>query len=241
MSALQEAQAFERSAPYLTPFQVDELKTERDTLEDALRGPYAGRLENPREMRNRVRAIDRQIAEESPKPYAGPELDKAVKLEAELREEFVNGMPTQEEMRKNPAGAVERHRLWEHTHKHRIMLWKNLRKRLHASGALGKLRDDREVSNIEHYRPVTSPQSVPIHNAQIPGKSIHIPDTLAIRNVMSDEDRAAMLAKDEALRAIIAEEVEKRLAEGRAATVELPPVNASEAPAKQPAAAGGKR
>ena len=48
-----------------------------------------------------------KMLDQAPRAFSADEIDGAVKLEAELRQGWMGGMPTQAEMRRNPPGAVE--------------------------------------------------------------------------------------------------------------------------------------
>ena len=113
------------------------------------------------------------LADQSPEPLTGDEQDKASKLERELRTEITQGMLSGEEMRKNPATAVDRHMKWERYNKAKILRWKNLRLQLNAGS------EERDVANLEQYRPVSSGHRI-MTDAQIPG--LHTMSELAKEN-----------------------------------------------------------
>lgn len=213
---MKEPQRFERTTPLLNPHQVNDLQNEKAGIEAALRGPshISGRIENPGQMRRQAAAIDRQLHDHAPTPYRQDDLDAAVKREAELREKWTAGMPTQAEMRRCPAGAIDKHRSWERANKRDIFEWKNIRKRLHASGFIDDLPDARDVANIERYRPVHASHELPMDNKIVPGKDIFLPNgPIQVRNVMSEEDRQAMLERDAAIAAAAAKATVDRLLE----------------------------
>lgn len=200
MSAVQNNGRFERTAPYLKAHQVNELLQEKKGIEDTLRGPahVSNQIQDRGTMLKQVRHIERSLHDDTPKPYAEVEIDAAVRREAELREKWSHGMPTQAEMRKSPAGSVDKHRRWESKFKADIFEWKNIRLRLHATGMIDDHPDAREVANIEQFRPEHTPTELPMHNTVIDGKMFFLPPGyIAVRNVMSEEDRAAMAARDQ--------------------------------------------
>jgi len=220
MSAvMKEPERFERTAQLLNPHQVNDLLNEKQAIEKALSSPeyIRNQVQSPGQMRRHLAAIDRQLHEGAPRPYATAELDAAVKREEELREKWTTGMPTQAEMRRAPAGAVDKHRAWEARNKRDIFEWKNIRKRLHASGHLDALPDARDVSNIEMFRPAYAGHELPMDNKLVPGKDIFLPTgAIQVRNVMSEEDRAAMLERDAAIAAAAAKAAIDRLVEMQA-------------------------
>lgn len=188
----------ERLEPYLRPNQVDDLLEERKGIEKTLNAPaYAqSAIADRGAMMRHHRHITHQLTHDSPKPYVEDERDVAVKRVADLEEKIQVGMPTHAEMRRNPHGAVDKHRLWEERNLNRILEWKNVRLRMHASGMIDGPSDARDIANIETMRPTYSPQELAMRGEQIPGKVMSMPrGKIASRNHMSDEDRAALKAK----------------------------------------------
>ena len=143
-------------------------------------------------MAKQLRGLKRQLETQAPKGYAEADKDAAITREAELRDSWTNGMPTQAEMRRNPAGAVDKNRSWDARSKAAVLEWKNIRLRLHAGGDLpNTLADSRDVANIEMFRPAVASHELNMANEQIPGTQYHMPNgTIPIRNVMSNADRA---------------------------------------------------
>ncbi len=60
------------------------------------------------------------------------------------------GMLSQEEMRTNPPGAVDKHLNWEKANKQNIAKWKNLMLRMNVG------TEDQDLCNIERLRPTKS-------------------------------------------------------------------------------------
>lgn len=182
---------------YLRPRQVDEMAEEITRLERMISVPSTdlGRVVQKgvdlgaatRRLKSLKRDYDSQVA----LPYKQNEVDLAARRRTTLLEQITAGMPTGAEMRRNPAGAVDKHRAWERRNKRRIAEWKNIELRLHASGGDGRLRDETDVANLERFRPTGGSGEMNMHNEQIPGKSVYLPAHLAATNVMSDEDKEA--------------------------------------------------
>lgn len=215
-SAQKKTEIFERSEPYLRPHQINEMVSEKHAIEQTLTAPshIAGAVQNRAQMRRQAQHIDRMLHDNTPTPYTTDEIDRAVEREKELREEFTNGMPTQAEMRRSPAGAIDKHRAWEAKFKRKVFEWKNIRLRLHASGMIDDHADAREVANVEQFRPVHSPSELPMHNVLVSGKEHFLPSgQIAVRNVMSEEDRQAMLERDALVAAAAARAAVDRLME----------------------------
>lgn len=156
----------------LHPRQVEEMKSLKAQKENLLAQPGYVRqqIADPNAILKDIRDIDRVLDREAPKPYtAREELDGAIKLEGELRGAWLDGMPTQTEMRRNPPGAVDKHRLWERNHKTDVLTWKHVRRRLHASGVSDSgLSDESDVSNVEKFRPTAHSGQMGMDGAQIP-------------------------------------------------------------------------
>jgi hypothetical protein len=77
-------------------------------------------------------------------------------------------MPSQEEMRKSPPGAIGKHMRWEKQNKKNLEEWKNLKLRLNHEDT------DPDVANFERFRP-TSSSSLNMDNAHIPGNQYFLP------------------------------------------------------------------
>ena len=159
----------------LHPRQVSELNETKAKLEGMLgAAPYIRNQlqDNGALAVKQIGEIDKML-EQAPQPIPAHEIDAAVKLEAELRERWLGGMPTQAEMRRNAPGCTDKHMAWEKRAKKDVLRWKHLRRRLHASGiSEHRLADEGDISNIEMYRPVGGAQELSLDNAQIPVRSV---------------------------------------------------------------------
>lgn len=216
----------ESTAQLLRPHQMEQVREDIKRFERTLNAPdhVRAQVQSPNEMRRQLRASREMLDKQAPKPFAADELDKAVAREKELLTSITNGMPTQQEMRRNPNGAVDKHRLWEKRNKSDILRWKNLRLRLHESGAVdGFTKDSGEVANLEHFRPSGGPQELLMHGEQIPGTDYHMvanprsvtmndTEIAALKEV--DPEMAGMLATMSAeSRAVVKEAIQLALME----------------------------
>ena len=167
----------ESTTPLLRPHQIDAMQRESRSTEKMLNAPphIQNRLEDRAEVVRRLKGVNSDLEKQSPKAYESDILDSAVKRSELLKQEILEGMPTQAEMRRNPAGAVDKHMRWEKHNKQKIMEWKNIQLRLNAGGELGEIEFARDVANFERYRPAGGSQEINMHNEQIPGKTIHLP------------------------------------------------------------------
>lgn len=148
----------------LRPHQRDEMLHEKSSLENKLKNPY---IQDKGVVSTQLRKLNKQLETQTPTPFKSDEIDAKVKREKELREDLLNGMPSQEEMRKAPPGAIGKHMTWEKTKKAKLMEWKEIQLRLNPES------DDPDVANFERFRPVTS--SLNMDNAQIQGKQYYLP------------------------------------------------------------------
>jgi len=180
----------EQTDPLLLPDQAERLKGEVESLEGMLSAPpyIRNQIQDVPGQARMLRGLKERLSREEPKAYAMTDLDKAKKRERELVAEFTEGMPTQAEMRRNPAGAVDKHLAWEKRNKAKVMEWKNIRRRLHVSGDGDGTYEVRDLSNAEIHRPAGGPGEMNLDNCQIPGANYFIPRNVEARNVMAEDD-----------------------------------------------------
>lgn len=149
----------------LAPRQVEDYKGEIASLEEQLKSPH---IEDKAEVRTKLIRMRRSFEEQVPHAPENAQVeDQLVKRGRQLLTEIVQGMPSQEEMRKAPPGAVDKHRAWESRNKGKIVEWKNIQRRLFAGSG------DNERANLERYRPKDS--TLNMDNAYIPGKQYYLP------------------------------------------------------------------
>jgi hypothetical protein len=163
--------------------QVEEMESEREAANQKLRSSHFQGDKGA--VAEQLRALEHQLESQRPRPYSSEEIDGAVRREAELRGEIRQGMLSQEEMRKCPPGAVDRHRAWEKRNMARIEEWQNIQRRLNAES------DDRESASIERFRPTVN--SMNLDNAMIPGKQFFLPPAGAAAPVTFSDDQIAVL------------------------------------------------
>lgn len=136
------------------------------------------------------------LSTQSPEPLTGKEKDTLHTLEKKLLTRITTNMPTEEVMRKNPAGAVDWHDKWSKANKKLIRMWKNVRIQLNPDNS------DKDLANIERHRPSGQTDRMRV-DAQIPGLVSYgnVPEELwpfeapkntaleqAKRNTISEED-----------------------------------------------------
>jgi len=172
-----ETQAFD-TKPLLRPAQLDEMRNQVKIAEAKLTNPA---IQDKGEARKQLLRARATLESQTPRPPVDTtEEGRMAAREKQLRDEVLAGMPSQEEMRKAPPGAVDKHMGWEKRNKAKILEWKNLRLRL--------MPGEREAANLERYRPVAS--SLSMDNAVVQGKAIYIPENVGSTVTFSDEEIA---------------------------------------------------
>ena len=170
----------------LRPDQVNSAKDEIKALESKLQNKH---IEDKAEVSRQLRRAKKDFETQLPQPPAnGEEEDRMVKRAKQLLSEITVGMCSQEEMRKAPAGAVDKHRAWEARNKPKIMEWKHIMLRMTAGSG------DRDAANLEKHRPRAS--SLNMDSAQIPGKQFYMPETTGPAVTFSDAQIEALRAVD---------------------------------------------
>lgn len=141
--------------------QREEYKGEIEAMESMMPN-----LKNPQdrgEVTRRLQRLKQSLVTQSPQELPGSVKDKLYKEAKEIEARVTHGMLSQEEMRKNPAGAVGQHMKWEKAYKADILRWKNIQQMLDPTS------DDPDLSNFERLRPSGARDRVRL-DAQIPGK-----------------------------------------------------------------------
>lgn len=174
--------------PLLRPAQLEEMQSEVKAAEAKLSNPAIQDKGEARKQLIRTRAT---LDSQTPKPPVdGAEEGRMVARSKQLLDEVLAGMPSQEEMRKAPPGAVDKHMGWEKRNKAKILEWKNLQLRLRPG--------EREAANLERYRPAGSTLSM--DNAFIQGKAIYIPQNVGATVTFSEDELGQLNALKPGLR-----------------------------------------
>ena len=144
--------------------QISELKEEKADYEHILGDPFLRRkVKNAGAMMNRMRQIDHQLSTYSAEPLSRKEQDEVASRIRQLEEEIKEGMPTEEEMRKNAVGTLGKHQRWERpSNKRKILQWKNLKRQLEPDNT------DPDLANVEQLRSAGQMDRLRT-DAQIPG------------------------------------------------------------------------
>lgn len=191
--------------PLLRPAQLEEMQNQVKIAEAKLSNPA---ILDKGEARRQLIRTRKTLDEQTPRaPADTAEEGRMHKRSKALLNEILDGMPSQEEMRKAPPGAVDKHMGWEKRNKLKILEWKNLQLRLRPG--------EREAANLERHRPVGSTLSM--DNAVVPGKYIYIPDGVGTTVTFSD----AELEQLRALKPGLAESLGLMSNEQRAVVKEL--------------------
>ena len=162
----------------LRPEQVNELNQEEAHTKYMLKQPDTDKGT----LNKQLHRIQKMRVDQSPPTVDGAQMDRLIVRNEDLKDKILQGMPSQEEMRKAPPGSVSKHIAWEKRNKKAIVEWKNNQLTIHKGS------ESNDIANLELFRPVKSTLSM--DNALIPGKQYHMPDgPLALHNVMSDGDK----------------------------------------------------
>jgi hypothetical protein len=133
----------------LKPSQTAALREDLAAAEEALTSPnMAPYIQDKAALRLQAKQLKQTLEEQAPKPYeTAVEQDAAAKRERELRGEILQGIPSQEEMRRKRSDSVHKHMTWEKANKTKILEWREIVKRLEPES------DDPNLTSIEKYRP----------------------------------------------------------------------------------------
>jgi hypothetical protein len=166
------------TTPLMRPDQLQRAREEIKGLEDKLRNPL---IQDKGQVQKQLVNAKRLTEMQTPRPPEdSAEEGRMVNRSNELLGKILEGMPSQEEMRKAPPGAVDKHLRWERKNKTSILEWKNLQLRLRPG--------EGEAANLERHRPTTS--SLNMDSAQIQGKQFYMPETTGPSVVFSEEQIA---------------------------------------------------
>lgn len=185
----------EQTKPLLRPNQVQALEEDIRGIEAELNAPpfIRNQIQDLATKQKQLKQIKGDLETQRPTPYSEAERDDAVKEHNELLDRIVEGMPTQAEMRRRPAGAVDKHMGWERRNKNAILKLKNMRLRMLESGMISDVGDASEVANLERFRPQGGSQELNMDGTLIEGKNFHLPPPGSAPPVtMSDEHKALL-------------------------------------------------
>jgi len=154
---------------YLKAREINECKNELSQIDNMLSPNNIARQSMTSDGRATL-ARRRVSLEDKLEKQAAPELtpesrDVLAKRLDYLNEKIKVGMPTHEEMRRNPAGAVDQHRRWDRLNKSSVLERRNI------IIALNPGDDSKDLTNIDMIRPhsVTPGAATFMADAQIPG------------------------------------------------------------------------
>lgn len=138
------------AANLLRPAQMVEHFNEIKHAESDLENP---KVQDKGAVRQRMTSLKKQYESQAPRPITDGGTKDALAKEADtLLHQILPGMLSQEEMRKNPAGSVDKHLRWERANKAKIVRWKKIQCVLNADGS-DPHTWDRDAANLERFRP----------------------------------------------------------------------------------------
>ncbi len=186
----------ESETPLLRADQIQNLREDQKSLEATLKAPphIANQIQDRGAMQTQLRGVVKMLHDQAPKAYDEGQIDSAKARLDTLQESFLNGMPTQEEMRKNPPGATGKNINWEKEHKCHVLEWKNIIRRLAESGHIPEgVKAGEDLANVERLRPVGGAHQLSMDNAQIEGTQYHMVESP--RSVVFNDSELDQLAE----------------------------------------------
>ena len=136
-----------KTTRFLSHAEIENLKEKKSVLEAGIEEIRTYRKGNPATLQKKIVAIEDKMEDEAPPALSGEYRDAVAKEETRVRAILLEGIPTQEEMRRNPPGTVAKLTRWQASKKNLTLAWKNLRRVLEPDN------DDPDLSNLERYRP----------------------------------------------------------------------------------------
>ena len=128
-----------QSKSLLSHKQTQALESDRAYFKKQLSNPL---VEKIAAVRKNLRRVEHDLETQAPSVLAGPELDKVVRREKDLRDEIVPNMLSQAEMRQAPPGSVGREMAFQKRFKGRIIEWKNCQRTIHRDS------EDQDVNKL---------------------------------------------------------------------------------------------
>lgn len=138
------------TATLLRPAQMAEYEQDIKSAEAQLQNPT---VQDKGAVRARLNTLKKQFETQAPREVDGETKDALHAESKRLLDDILPGMLSQEEMRKNPAGSVDKHIRWERANKQKILRWKKIQLMLNADSSKPHTWD-RDAANLERYRPV---------------------------------------------------------------------------------------
>jgi len=135
----------------LKPSQRTAIEQDLAASNELLTNPnMSSYIQDKSALRKQVKQMKDTLDTQAPQPFeSATEKNTAMKRERQLREEFTEGIPSKEEMRRNRGGdgTVHKHMKWEAANKSKILEWREIVKRLEPSS------DDPDLTSYEKFRP----------------------------------------------------------------------------------------
>lgn len=197
--AAAKTSGLEKIPRFLRPNERKIMEKNAEDLERAANSPYLLDQHEKKLLRDAAVRTREDIARQSPPPLSRIDEDRAAKRVKQLEEQISKEMLSDEEMRRNPVGAVDHHIRWERGNKAAIKEWKALQIALHP----GMGGADKDLCNVERLRRRTNPNRN-YDDAQIPRSTLYSmpPDTQQLGDkagwpyIVRDSDERIMEEKD---------------------------------------------
>ena len=154
--------------PLLRPREVQEIEHEIRMGEAQLAdNSVEGRISDKKTVKKRVARLKKALEESACHPVPEKHRDEMAKNIAVLEESIREGMPSRDEMMRNPPGAVGKNIKWQRSKKHLVFAWKRAMAQLHYG------TDDPDTCNVERLRPEWGAAELPMQGSQIGRKAIY--------------------------------------------------------------------
>lgn len=160
----QPAQQPPKVPKYLRPKQKQILEETVRTFESVANSPYVTGDISRKQARDAAERARKDLESQTAPVLSKAEEDRFSKRAQQLQEQFTKDMLPDEDMRRNPYGAVDKHIQWERQNKAAILEWKAIQIALHPGADHSTTQD---LCNIERLRRPTDP-SRNYNDAQIP-------------------------------------------------------------------------
>ncbi len=193
----------DRPEHYLTIDQVTKKREDIKIAEIKLADPH---IEDKKQVRKQLKRAEEALDFQAPRPTTPEERQKIAKRCSELEAEIRIGLPSDEEMRKAPPGALRKAQAHDKANKHKILEWRRGKRLLDPEST------DPELGSVELLRPRGSTMNM--DNAQIPGKDFSFPSE-AFKQGHDEIDWGAKFAEQEQVneaQAALNEELQDKLA-----------------------------
>jgi len=187
---------------YLRSWQREETADEIRKIQDVLDDPIAKKgITDIGRVTRRLAGLKRDLKTQSPPPLTANQRDKVDRLNRLCLAQFREGMPTDEQMRRKPPGAVDHHRKWDEQNKRAVLFWKTTQLLKHPDS------QDVDLCNVERFRPSPGTRNLNV-DAQIPGVFALSPEAKDKYDEVFDKDWRAKETQEDFVKRMAAQGIQ---------------------------------